>query len=170
MLVRDELAGELRELLAEMSVSSTMDDLRVQGKDGTGLRKGNSMDARLFTLALSLPDRRVYRRLPLFCTWRPYVPSRPPAGTARPSSPGITTNIATAGWACTLPLTSTTAQPRPSVTCAPPCSPTHSRRNLNGSSASHQSRHTCLPARGSTRPTSHRRPLSEYRSTVRQSG
>ena len=50
----------------------------------------------------------------------------------RPSSPGITTIITTAGWACTLPPTSTTAPPRQSVTSAPPCSPTHTGRIPNG--------------------------------------
>ena len=107
--------------------------------------------------------------------YRPDFPGRfdsieAPAGTARPSSPGITTIITTAGWVCTLPPTSTTAPPRPSVTSAPPCSPTHTGRTPNGSSASRQSRHTCPPARGSTHPTIQRRPLSKYRSTVPHSG
>ena len=58
----------------------------------------------------------------------------------------------------------------PSVTSAPPCSPPHTGRTPNGSSASRQSRHTCPPARGSTHPTRQRRPLSKYRSTVPHSG
>jgi hypothetical protein len=38
IIVRDELANELRHLLREMSIRSAIDDLRVQGKDGTGLK------------------------------------------------------------------------------------------------------------------------------------
>ena len=49
---------------------------------------------------------------------------------------GTTTITVTAGWACTLPPTSTTAPPRPSATSAPPCSPTHTGCTPNGSSAS----------------------------------
>ena len=57
-----------------------------------------------------------------------------------------------------------------SATSAPPCSTPHTGPTPNGSSASRQSRQTCPPARGSTRPTTQRRPLSKYRSTVPHSG
>lgn len=38
IIVRTELASELRNLLPELSARSSIDDLRVQGKDGTGLK------------------------------------------------------------------------------------------------------------------------------------
>ncbi|WP_457062560.1 MrcB family domain-containing protein [Mycobacteroides abscessus] len=38
IIVRTELAGELRELLPALIARSSIDDLRVQGKDGTGMK------------------------------------------------------------------------------------------------------------------------------------
>ena len=95
---------------------------------------------------------------------------RPPALPA-PSSPGTTTNIATPGWACTPPPTSTTAPPSRSARNAPAV--------LDAAYAAHPERFvrkpprttaSCQPPPGSTRPTTPRRQLSKFRSTVPHSG
>ena len=53
---------------------------------------------------------------------------------------------------------------------APACSPVLTQHTPNGSSASRPSHRNCPPARGSTNPTTPRRLLSKYGSTVPHSG
>jgi integrase-like protein len=90
--------------------------------------------------------------------------------TAKSFSPGITTTIGTAAWACTpLPI-SITAPPPPSAPNAPPCSPPPTTPTPNGLSASHPSHQPCPPARGSIHPTRKTLPLSNYCSTVPHPG
>lgn len=84
--------------------------------------------------------------------------------------PGITTNIATAAWACTPPPMSTTAPPPQSAPNAASCSPPPTTPTPNDSSANHPNHPPYRPARGSTRPNRKTPPLSNYHSTVPHSG
>jgi transposase InsO family protein len=85
-------------------------------------------------------------------------------------SPGITINIDTAAWAYTPPPTFTTAPLPKSVPNAASYSPPPTTPTPNASSTNHPNHPPYQPARGSTHPTRHRPPLSNYYSTVPHSG